>query len=268
MKNIKLSFAIIALGLLGIASCQKEKTTEDTIDVFNATIEPTTKSHLDDMDIVWDNGDKIIISNGQRHTAYSATNINGGNAEFVCDHGHGVNGNLFYAIHPASAYKSYSTITLPTTQTYSENSMSNTPMFSVSNWCNLEFSNLTGALKLSLQKSGTTVSSISITTDKRICGDFEIDTVHENIYMTKFIVRALQEQSGHTVSLSCGSNGVDISAEKNFIIYIPVGEYNQFDIVINSTDGTQAQISATQAISFNRNHIKRISRGGDNLNFE
>lgn len=269
-RHAPILLLLVAITLLA-ASCQKNDDPYMSSRTFRAFTDRSSKSHLDGLNVVWNNSDSIIISNGTDHSVYSATNVQGTSCQFQCLEGDDIEGTTFYAIHPAYTFVSHNSMHIPTSQHYRLNNIENSPMYAVSHEHTLYFCNLCGVLKLSLHKPNTVISHIRITTDKRICGDFPISQVTED-GETRYQVLADDAPGNRTIQLHCGPEGTDISTPKDFFIYLPVGDYQEFSISIVANDQSFADLTAhctpDDPIHFNRNHIKVVSRSGSDLHFQ
>lgn len=296
MKKTSLLIVCLALMSVVMTSCKKDEIANASKFAFRAYLETNgTKTHFGPVTVdgnqmvhyplVWDHNDAIMVSNGTIHLPYRLTmrESTGETGIFDCQcEGCGEDGYAnciphgpYHAVYPASIWEDGTfnadgrpIVTIPDTQIYNGSNIYQYPMYAVNDGarrddCDLHFSNLCSAIELTLTEQGCKVTSISITTDKVITGDFDIvpSTTEEDRYQ----IVASETYSGssngsNTITLDCGT-GVDISTATNFYIYLPTGEYSEFTITITTTnDGGETEVIekkvGTGNMKFNRNHIK------------
>lgn len=197
-----------------------------------------------------------------------------------------IKGTKFNLLYPAtSAYVNTTDgsmkLSIPKIQKYSEHSMIGSPMYAehtVNSSNNiygnngetttLKFKNLCSQLRLNLQ-GNYTIKSIVVTCTEPdntyLSGVFDIFDAQEgpaSNLVTVWEARTIdmpQSAIGmsKSIALDCGS-GVDISTAKDFNIYMPVGRY-KISITAYTPDGSSATLNATQAINFDRDHVKKLT---------
>ena len=294
----KTSLLIVCLALMSVVttSCKKDEIANASKFAFRAYLETNgTKTHFGPVTVdgnqmvhyplVWDHNDAIMVSNGTIHLPYrlTMTESTGETGIFDCQcEGCGEDGYAnciphgpYHAVYPASIWEDGTfnadgrpIVTIPDTQIYNGSNIYQYPMYAVNDGarrddCDLHFSNLCSAIELTLTEQGCKVTSISITTDKVMTGDFDIvpSTTEEDRYQIVASETYSDSSNGsNTITLDCGT-GVDISTATNFYIYLPTGEYSEFTITITTTNnnGETEVIEkkvGTPDMYFNRNHIK------------
>lgn len=273
MKKVLLSVAAMAMMGMMMTSCQKEEGLSK--DTFTATTENGgSKTHLDGLNLKWDDEGESIMVMGENMGFYAsmaeyvATSVTNGNtcATFACQEGSEVTATDNKIYYPASLITNISsTPQLPAEQEYAANNVKGFPMYAETQSHAFQFTNLCGLFRLQLQKTGVTVSSITITTDKAVNGAFAVGTNAEGAF--QFEAYETSDDAQKSVTLTCG-NGVSIDELTDFNIYLPAGEYSTFDITIRATDGTQCVKSLNgNAITINRNERVTLTREGDALEF-
>ncbi len=243
-----------------LTSCEREE--EDGLSkvTYTATSEAgSSKTWLNSSDeLKWEKNESIMVSDGSRHTVYS-TNGDVANdysmATFYCAVGQDVAGDV-QVYYPSANYVSDGVMSLPAEQRYSgTKGVVGFPMYTESSDHELHFTNLCGLFSITLQKAGKRVSSITIVADKAVSGNFPV-AASGSVWQLE--AGEAVSNASNTVVLDCnnpdndspstfmGSTepmqeeepGVDITNATVFNIYLPVGTYSIFDIVITATDGT------------------------------
>ena len=167
------------------------------------------------------------------------------------------------AIFPASIAVASSTVNLPAVQNSVDGSLAGFPMYAVSNDENLSFKNLCGALKLSLQKNGVSVSRIDVTTNAAVNGQFSI--VMNGDAPTINLV----SNGSNTASLVCAT-AQDISNGHDFYMYLPHNTYTSLTITITAQDGSVCTKNTNDnfiGLNIYRSQVSQISLGENSLNF-
>ena len=252
-----------------MTSCQKNESLSK--ETFTATTESNAKTHLDGLSLKWDDEGESIMVKGENGSMaeYFATSVtnNGTCATFACEVGQEVSSSEFMIYYPASMMSATATYPqLPAEQEYAENSVKGFPMYAVTQSHAFQFTNLCGLFRLQLQKTGVSVRSITITTNKAVNGTFEVGTSAEGAF--QFAAYETNDDAQKSVTLDCGVNGVSIDDLTDFNIYLPVGEYNTFDITITATDGSVCTKSLNgNSLTINRNERVTLTRQGEALEF-
>lgn len=285
MKNKLYYFA--SLSVLAFWSCNSDqdiivpKTTviEDNGKPFIATTEsysPETKTSLNNGNVLWKTGDQVSVfaastindqyqvtdgSNGK--TSASLNKINP--AGFVA----GVDLDDNVAYYPYSASNEVAkngsdydlTVSLPSIQSYAENSFANGafPMVAVTDGSgdmNLTFKNVLGGLKLQL-KGTATISRITVTGNNN-----EILYGDATVTASKSVVPSivLSDASAKVITLDCGA-GVALDAETatNFIIALPpMIMTGGFTVVVTDTEGKEMEIKSTRPQTITRSSLLKM----------
>lgn len=296
MKRLALIIMGVAVMSMAITSCKKDETANVSKYAFRAflenngvkthfgtiTYDPTT--FMANYPLEWDETDMIMVSNGTQHSPYHyvASGESAGNVVYfdcTCENcgddnlGNCIQHGPYHAVYPAEIWdgetfeNNLPVVTIPDEQEYNGENIYQFPMYAYNSGnlrtdCDLRFSNICGALELSLKEDGGTVSSITITTDKVMAGDFTIQSVVENgvqryqVVANDQYVEGVSPEGSNSITLNC--NNVSIDEGKTFYIYLPTGTYNNFSITINTNNGEEVieKKAGAGAMTFNRNHIK------------
>ena len=263
MKRTLISlFSLMGLAL-AVTSCQKD----EGVAKFNAVQEPCTfqdgKTVLNGEGVEWVSGDQVAVYGTAGCAIYSAQpTAEATSATFAL-----VSGNAgdapYSAIFPASIAVASSTVNLPAVQNSVDGSLAGFPMYAVSNDENLSFKNLCGALKLSLQKNGVSVSRIDVTTNAAVNGQFSI--VMNGDAPTINLV----SNGSNTASLVCAT-AQDISNGHDFYMYLPHNTYTSLTITITAQDGSVCTKNTNDnfiGLNIYRSQVSQISLGENSLNF-
>lgn len=254
-KNIIIATIAVASAFILSVSCQKqeisvsENTNDSEIVAFSATIDQeSTKTVLvagsanNKFKVNWESTDKISIK-GAEYTA-SIIQTDATKATFS-GYGATKEDNKYKAIYPSSLYKT-DHFELPSIQTYAAGKF-NAPMYAESETESLAFKNICGVLCLSL-KGTEKVKSISVTANEAICGAFEM-TDATAINLTG---------GGKTVTLDCGTGGVQLNEETatKFYIYLPPNTYTAgMRITIITTDNKYFEKTTKTSVSIERSNL-------------
>ncbi len=287
MKKSKLFLAVAVVLTIGTTSCKKEENGERLTSFYASCEEENgegdSKTHLSGTSMYWDANDSVSVwgSNDSRRYVYKAAN--GGSTRTRFDYARTGNAPILsspYVVgYPARYWTSKNVVTLPATQKYVPNGANYIPQYaytesspSTSSEFKIEFLNICGLVRLNLTKPNTNISSISITTNTPIYGDFSISTsrqyrnypYYDYVYIpsTTYI-----GNGGSTVTLVC-STPQSINSSKNFNIYMPAGTYSQFEIVITTTDNRTITKRANSSIVVGRSQITTITLSASDLNID
>lgn len=249
-------------GLSVFTSCQKDTTGDGTS--FRATMEPATngKTVLSGTALNWISGDQVAIYGTAGRGLYVATPQTPATVATL-DNVSGETGDgPFRAFYPASLTSDGATITLPAAQTYVEGSIHEFPMYAESATNQLAFKNLCGVLKLHLTKENTNITTISVTANKEITGNFSVNYNTGNPELTYIT------GGSNTVSLTC-TTAQAIDDGKDFYIYLPAGNYNGLEIVImDDDDKVCTKISKDNVtVTVGRSQYTAISLSGNDMQF-
>ena len=171
-------------GITMLSSCSKEDAGDGT--QFRATMEDcaardgkTTLGGDWNNKLNWVEGDQVAIYGTAGRGLYAATPQTPATTA-VFDNVSGTTGDgPFRAFYPASLTTDGVNITLPATQTYEVNSTHEFPMYAESATNQLAFKNLCGVLKLHLIEANTNITSISVTANTEICGNYTVSYVND-----------------------------------------------------------------------------------------
>lgn len=265
MKRKLLSYVSVVslLGIVSLTSCSKE---EQNAMQFRATMENCTsmdgKTVLDGTALNWVAGDQIAIFGSAGYGIFTAIpQTPATTAVFESVSGETGDGP-FYAYYPSTLTSDGSYITLPATQTYEENSIHEFPMYAESNNNQLAFKNLCGVLKLHLTKANISISSIAISVDGVINGDYEF-----RFYTASIPTLSYLENGTNTIMLTC-TTAQAIDNGKDFYIYLPADTYRDLTIKMTASDGKICTKGpATGSVLIERSKYSTITLGGDDLEF-
>lgn len=293
MKRLALIIMGVAVMSMAITSCKKDETANVSKYAFRAFLENNgAKTHFGDINydpttalaiypLVWDEEDMIMVSNGTQHSAYHfvATQERTSDVAYfdcTCENcgaesllGDCIQHGPYHAVYPAEIWdgetfdNSLPVVNIPAEQEYNDENIYQFPMYAYNegtlrNDCDLHFSNICGALELNFKEEGVTVSSISITTDKVITGNFAIQPagVENGIQKYQIVAGNGGSEGNNMITLNC--NNVDITDGKTFYIYLPTGSYENFTITVHTSNGDEviSKKASMGSMNFNRNHIK------------
>lgn len=264
MKKTLLFFlSLTSLLAFTMSSCQKETVVTTT---FEATMEECEdddgKVAFTNGTMQWVTGDQIKVFGATGSGVYQATVQSTGRATFHCVEGDA--GEAPYrAVYPASAANDDGTVELPVVQVTEDGSLTGFPMYAQGSSTNLNFKNLCGVLRMRLQKSGVSITSIEVTGDIELTGDYNV------IYSSG--VPTL-EYSGHgtkTTMMTCNTPQ-SIANQKDFYIFLPVHTFSEgMRIRIYSSDGGVCTkiVSAGNSVRIQRAKITTITLRDNSLTF-
>ena len=287
MKNCKLFLAVAVLLTLGATSCKKEESGE-RLNSFYASCEEDgaddgSKTYLSGTTMYWNANDSVRLwgSNDSRGYVYKAAYGNSTSTRF--DYARTGNAPVLSAPYvvgyPARYWTSENVLTLPAIQKFVANGANYIPQYSYttstsssSNGPSFNFFNVCGLVRLNLTKTNTSVTSIAITTDLPVYGDFSISTnrqyrsypYYDYVYIPSTTYAG---NGGNTVTLVC-STPQSINSNKNFHIYMPARTYSQFEIVITTADNRTITKRSNSSIVVERSKITTITLNSSDLNFD
>ena len=265
MKRIVSSLlSLLALSsLFTVTSCQKETVGNGT--QFRATMEGCTskdgKTALNGTALNWVAGDEIAVYGTAGRGIYTATPQTPATVALF-DNVSGETGNApFRAYYPTTLTTDGVHVTLPAVQTTADGSLTEFPMYAQSDDNTLAFRNLCGALKLHLTKAGVSVSSIEVSTNTPINGQY-------TLRYTGVPVIDYESNGTNSTVLEC-ENPQPIANGKDFYIYLPHGNYTEMTFTITASDGTVCtkHSKANVAIYITRSQYTTINLGENDLVF-
>lgn len=254
---------LTVVSTMSLTSCQKE--TADGAKQFRASREGIAsddgKTTLEGTALNWISGDQVAIYGTAGRGIFSASPLTPATtAELVCEEGF-VGSATYRAFYPTTITTDGVNVTLPEVQNTVDGSLTEFPMYAQSNDENLMFKNLCGALVIHLQKSDVEVSSITVTANTNINGQFSI---------TYAGVPTLHYMNGGSTSttLQC-SQPQSIANGKDFYIYMPHGSYTSLSIEIEDANGNicTKTTKAGVTIYITRSQTTRINLGSNSLTF-
>lgn len=235
-----------------------------------------TKLGADGSQVVWTNGDKFYVGSD----AYELDPISEGSTTgsftgktLLCKTKRewkqsGLTGSFVYVNYPED-YTAYyygpnsTSLLVSQTQTYDASSsrIANVPMCAkitidennkVSN--NVEFKNLCGMLRLRLNNGSTKirkVREITISSNQVMAGSFTVTNPNEDAPTIKM------SGSVKSVTLDCGSEGVELGTSNDFYFILPPGNYDGVTITIKDTEGFECikKLKADKTLPITRSEI-------------
>ena len=254
---------LTVVSMMSLTSCQKE--TADGAKQFRASMEGVTsddgKTALEGTALNWMSGDQVAIYGTAGRGIFSASPLTPATtAELVCEEGF-VGSATYRAFYPTTITTDGVNITLPEVQNTVDGSLTEFPMYAQSNEENLMFKNLCGALVIHLQKSDVEVSSITVTANTNINGQFSI--TYAGVPTPHYI------NGGSTsTTLQC-SQPQSIANGKDFYIYMPHGSYTSLSIEIEDANGNicTKTTKAGVTIYITRSQSTLINLGSNSLTF-
>ena len=271
MKSNLQSFAtLVALvAIVSFTSCKKEG---QVVATFTATMESCSDIHnaktvLDGTALKWVSGDEVKIYSGSTDAVFTATPLsNATTATFTTTDPTFEAGNSFIAYYPANSVVSQNSVTIPATQESVDGSLRGFPMHAYSTSNALQFTNLCGVLKLHLQKSDVTVTSIALTTDQTINGTYQVNNY--NSTETATLNTTSVTNGTNTTIMECNQS---IDQLHDFYIYLPAGTYSGLKLVITASDGSvciKGPAPAGRDVVIERSKYSTLTLSGNDLNFE
>lgn len=257
---------LFVIGLISLTSCKKEQTTglEFTATMEECTDERNGKTVLNGEYLHWTADDQVRIY-GNGWSDFAVTPLNPAtNARFTPIEGGSLRQSSTYrAYYPSTLTTDGATITLPSRQTSVDGTLRDFPMYTESTTKQLAFKNLCGVMKLNLQKTGVTVTSIKLTMGSPINGTYTVSTDNGVLALN------YQSESGNkgnnTTTLKCDQS---INTAHDFYIYLPEGTYSGLTIEIKALDGTVCTKGpATSNVVIERSKYSTLTLGGDDLIF-
>ena len=265
-KSFPVLFSLFLVSLVALSSCKKDgkvvatftATMEDCADVHNV------KTVLSSNALQWEEGDEIKIHSGNT-AVFTATPLSPATKATFTTTDHNFNdAGSYIAYYPAEINGAFNQITLPTTQESEDGSLRGFPMHAYAeNSNNLQFHNLCGVLKLNLQKTGVTVTSITLTMNEPING-----TYYVNNAMSTSNIATLENNpinASNATTLVCNQS---INEAHDFYIYLPAGTYTGLTLEITTAEGMVCTKGpATSEVVIERSKYSTLTLGSGNLEF-
>ena len=278
-------FSLMAL-LLAVFSCEKELavgggTSDGTLAVGEYDLLCKTSAVLktslnDQMEVVWSKDDKIMVM-GQSNAKGESYHIkelsaDGRTAVFATE-GKPIVDDVRYALYPVEAFKEFDVSTLKMTVSLPVMSdISSLPMVASSQGSIFEFANLFGGMAVrpyDLQNQGLVIKKLEVVSrDGKPIGadavvDLETYTIsgfqgQENSVSLQ-LDQDLNISSWGWTSWSTHNLSVFDDNAKEFVVYVPSGDYpSGFDVVITDKDG-RAYIYETGPMTIGQGCITRLA---------
>ena len=243
MKNLMKIFLAVVAGMFAF-SCVNDAINDPTVEVgssvttkITVSLEEATKTQLGDKDaegkypLYWSAGDAIAI-NGVASLPLAASFDGKASAAFEFN---GEVARPFNAVYPApaagvTAAEGLFPVTFLAEQAYTVGTFAAgaAPMYGYAEGDELQLNHLAGVLRFAL-KGEKSVSSIVITAEKPIAGNFDV-----NCQTGELTAHA---DASNAVTVTFGE-GLALGAEATPIyVAVPAGEHGLYTIVINSTEG-------------------------------
>lgn len=235
---------LTAAAAMVFVSCTKDNVTSKAPVFKGVTENLSTRTSLspsgDGYNLVWNEGDRISVSNGTQTAIYKAATGGGTVTDFVIVSPESFTGDAFTAYYPASLIDGI----LPAVQNYAGSDIVEAPMMAEtsSDVNTLDFRLLGGMIKLNVSTalSGVKVSAIELSSDQGFSGPCTIDGG----------VISVNAGQASDVTLDCGE-GVEIgTTATSFVISVPVAKYTGLKVTILTSDGKQAVVKLADDSSY------------------
>ena len=254
-------FAIIALGALVIASCQKENSADlPKVDspVFTATLDggSDTKTVLNGKKSHWESGDAIRVLNEKGGFAVYTTENAGATATFTTTT-EGFTGEQFLALYPANEsgsatwkadYPTYiNGLRLSPIQTAKEGSYDSTAhlAYAYADGNSLLFKNMVALLKFTIAEGSNEVSSISVSVPTPASGN----TGYLAGYFTYDTNSSICYNEGGSLSATVALTGTFVAGQTYYMAVLP-GTYASLTLKVNDkeykTKSTESVFAASK----------------------
>ena len=265
MKSFRFRCFCMAICFFAALSCSKEHPVgEDSVCDALAVGDNDLVCHTgvvlktflnDQMEVVWEKDDRLKVlsqsnSSGESYHIKEMTS-DGRIAVFTTD-GTPVTGELRYAVYPEAAFKSFEaesgqlTVQMPASP-----EISLLPMVASSEGDIFEFSNIFGGMMVrpyDLQGQGIAIKKIQVVSrdGKAIGSDAVVDLKTlsvvgfkgQNNSITTTLNKSVNISSKGWTSWSTHSNSTFDQTAKEFVVYVPSGDYpSGFDVVLTDEEG-------------------------------
>ena len=267
-RRILIPACVLAAALL--AGCNKDENIQGLTDISATTFQAFTESggtktflenggsETESHSVLWVPGDAIGIASASDFSRYEYKGD--GQTDFAEFEGEPVQGDIFYAVYPYSEKAALSggmlSLELPSVQEYTPLSFAPGvfPMVARSESTVLEFKNLCGLLKINL--TGTeTISSITFrSSGQGVSGPATVSMDYESVPEL-----VMSDGAGMSVTLDCGEGvALNGTVPVPFYIVLPAGTYDDFSIVVTSTDGG-VMTKSNSGLVINRSMVRPTS---------
>ena len=272
---------LFCASLFLLVSCTEDVALEVNLvsEPFFASVEGTTRTYADENGkLLWTANDRITIFKGTTYPlVYQFTGSTGDNyggfndvttslGEFETSNALSAN----YAVYPYAANTSISNegvinYTIPTTQTYAENSfgLGANVMVAVTENTedkHLSFKNVGGYFEFSLYGEDITVKSIAFSGNngEKLAGNVSITATHNGTPSVAFA-----DDATTTITLDCGEGvelGADAEHATKFWFVVPAITYEKgITITITDTEGKVMEKSTSKSIAIERSTVQPLA---------
>lgn len=265
-KAIFILSAIILMASI-FSSCKKEEAIYPQR--FRANAEKIANTLPNDQLVTeWKHNDKIRLGfeSGTEGVIYAATPdaADASWADFSLVSGASKGCNPSYAVYPASIAmgQAGNQVVLPTEQHSTDGSFAGTPMvtdFSTIDFAkempNVKFQNICGLLRIHAQTKAS-ITEIAVMTDQKTNGQYTIS------YSNGAPVLTPTNDKGTNKTTLTFDSEQDITAGKDFYIYLPAGEYTNVKFRFKNSAGRHCT-KTLNAVTVNRNELTPIDLEGN-----
>ena len=224
---------------------QKEYLTEFTAEAGDVS---RTQVNLADGNVAWEEGDAVIVSNGEAAAEFVYDAAQG---KFVISDGELVATGNYTAVYPASIYEGAEDgallVNLPAEQVYGDGIVKNAPMAAVSATSHFVFRNLCGILEFEIDVTSV-VEKIIFTADAGVAG--------AAVIADNALVMGADAAKSLTLDCTSGVNGEN----GKFAIVVPAQTYTGgFSLAVHFTDGEVFTKSTTADRTVEANRIDAMA---------
>ena len=277
MNNYKFVLAVVGILALSITSCKKEENNDsERLTHFYAASEndntdsTNSKTYLSGSSMYWNVNDSVRLWGSDNSQGYIYKSLSSGSSKTEFKYARTGNAPALsgpYVIgYPARFWNTENVVTLPSTQKYIANNAKYIPQYAYVNSTRMSsyvnFYNVCGLVRLNLSCPNVSVTNIAITTNSPIYGDFNVSTASgsSTTHGSSSFIPTLTYigNGGNTVTLVCNTPQ-SINNQKTFYIYIPAGNYSQFEIAISTNNGRTMTKTANSSILVERSKITTIT---------
>ena len=237
-----------------MSSCSKET---ENAKFFRAVAENAAeggKVAYTDGSLLWQAGDQIAIYDASHARAVYglAAGVGTDTAEYAYATGATLASAPYSVVYPASCSQTFGQISLPEVQHTPDGSLQGLPMYAVSNDFDLKFYHTCGVVRFRVSASTTVkLSRIAVATNRNINGTGSVSGSGRS-------TRLEIGEGTKVTTLSCDA-AQSISSPRDFYMYLPVGTYSTFRILMTAADGSVCSKSATSNIVVERGKITTIT---------
>lgn len=238
MKKFNASVLAIAALAMSMTACNKEEITNGSVfvSVEENEITNSTKLFLAENDsLYWDENDNVTLYDADGNSAIYAANTNVYPTEFEYIQDVNTQRRFDHTKAPLYAYFPRKTATsagvrgviaLPYVQTSNNGELAEFPMYGEGTFNNFTFRNVCGVIRMRLS-GDVTLDSITITTDKKVNGRFDIDFTN----FEHMISADVRDNSGTKTAVLKTNAPIALgNGVKEVNMYLPAETYRVFNI--------------------------------------